>query len=132
MEGIQMIWQDRKRIFGLPISFTKYAMSEDRVFCTTGLITTREEEVLLYRVRDISHRRTLGQKLFGVGSVLVHSSDKSTPVLELKNIRDSAQVKERLHRQVEACKLQRRMRVGEWMDDGASAESSWGQDDDWN
>ena len=26
--GIEFIWQDRKRYFGMPISFTRYALSE--------------------------------------------------------------------------------------------------------
>ena len=49
-----VVWKDRKRICGLPITFTKYSMSEDRLFLETGLLNTRQEEVILYRVRDIS------------------------------------------------------------------------------
>ena len=51
---IKMIWQDRKRILGLPLTFTQYALSEDRVFVQTGLLNTRFEEALLYRIQDIS------------------------------------------------------------------------------
>ena len=32
-----VVWKDRKRICGLPITFTKYSMSEDRLFLETGL-----------------------------------------------------------------------------------------------
>ena len=46
---ITYLWQDRKRILGLPISFTKYSMSEDRIFYKVGLLNTRFEEILLYR-----------------------------------------------------------------------------------
>lgn len=110
------IWKDRKRFLGMPITFTRYSMSEDRLFLETGLLNTRQEEILLYRVRDISLRISLGQRLFGVGSVIVQSSDKSLPVLELRNIRSPREVKETIHRQVEEMKLARRMRVGEIMD----------------
>ncbi len=110
------IWKDRKRFLGMPITFTQYSMSEDRLFLETGLFNTRQEEILLYRVRDISLRISLGQRLFGVGSVIVQSSDKSLPVLELRNIRSPREVKETLHQQVEEMKLARRMRVGEIMD----------------
>ena len=64
-------------------------------------------------MRDISLRVSLGQRLFRVGSVLVISSDKSTPELELRNIRRPFEVKELLHRQVEEMKIARRLRVGE-------------------
>ena len=85
----EMIWQDRKRFMGLPITFTKYGMSEDRLFVRKGFLNLTSDEILLYRVRDISLRRSLGQRIFGVGSVLVYSSDQTTPALELRNIRNS-------------------------------------------
>ncbi len=118
---VPIVWKDRKRILGMPITFTRYSMSEDRLFLETGLLNTRQEEVLLYRVRDISLKITLGQRILGVGSVLVQSSDKTMPVLELKNIRRPREVKEILHRQVEKMKLSRKIRVGELLDDGGHA-----------
>ena len=36
------IWTDRKRHFGLPISFTKYSLSEDRLFRETGFLNLNE------------------------------------------------------------------------------------------
>ena len=112
----EMIWQDRKRILGMPITFTKYSMSEDRLFIKKGFLNLSTDELLLYRVRDISLKRSLGQRIFGVGSVVVYSSDQTTPSLELKNIKNSEEVKELLHQQVEEMKLQRRVRIGELMD----------------
>ena len=112
---INYIWKDRKRILGMPISFTRYRLSEDRLFLETGLLNSHFDEILLYRIRDIGMKRTLGQKIFGVGSVLVQSSDKTLPQLELKNIKDPISVKERLHTLVEENKLKRRMRVSELM-----------------
>lgn len=107
------VWKDRKRILGLPLSFTRYSMSEDRLFLTTGFLNMKEEEVLLYRVRDISSSRSLFQRMLGVGTVTVNSSDKTTPVLVLKNIRRSEDVKEMLHGQVEEMKRKHRVRVSE-------------------
>lgn len=115
--SIKTLWSDRSRILGMPITFTKYAMSEDRIFRETGLLSIHFEEILLYRVRDISMKITLGQRIFGVGSILLQSSDKTAPILELKNVKDPRTVKEMIHRQVEEIKLQRRMRVGEILDD---------------
>ena len=116
MEKPEIIWKDRKRYFGLPISFTKYSIGEDRLFVEKGFFTTKFDEVLLYRIRDISLTITLGQKLFGVGTVTVYSSDKSIPSLELKNVKKPREVKEILHREVEAMKMKKRMRVNEILD----------------
>ena len=118
MANIAYIWQDRKRYFGLPLSFTRYAMSEDRLFTSVGFLNIRDDEVLLYRVRDIDTSRSLWQRLFGVGNVTVISSDKTMPALVLKNIKDPVAVKELIHSQVEEMKLRRRVRVGEIMADG--------------
>ena len=116
-ENIQTRWSDRSRIFGLPITFTKYSMSDDRIFCEKGLLNMKFEEILLYRVRDISMKITLGQRIFGVGSILLQSSDKTAPVLEIKNVKNPRQVKEMIHQQVEQAKEQRRMRFGEVLED---------------
>ncbi len=111
--GIQYIWKDRKRFLGLPLSFTRYFLSEDRLFLQKGLLNVKFEEIVLYRVSDLSLQISLGQRIFGVGSVLVHSSDKTTPHFEIKNIRHPIAVKEMLHKQVEDMKIQRRIRLGE-------------------
>ena len=112
-KGQNLIWNDRKRYLGMPLSFTRYGLSEDRLFLSVGFLNIKDEEILLYRVRDISVNRTLGQRLFGVGTVTVTSSDKSNPVLEIKNIKDPTTVKELIHDQVEEMKDRRRVRYSE-------------------
>ena len=117
MESIQYLWKDRKRFLGMPITFTKYSVSENRIFREKGLLNLKEEEVLLYRVRELDLRRSLGQRIFGVGTVCVHSSDKTTPILQLENVKDPKAVKELIYRQVEAAKEKRRMRATELLGD---------------
>lgn len=107
------IWHDRKRIFGMPISFTRYALSEDRLFIRRGFINIHQDEVILYRVRDLCVKVNLWQRIFGVGTVTVSSTDKSIPVLTLKNIKQPFEVKELIHENVERMKIERRMRIGE-------------------
>lgn len=115
--GNQYIWKDRKRFLGMPLSFTRYAMSEDRLFLSVGFLSVSDDELLLYRVRDISVKRSLWQRMFGVGSVIISSSDKSTPVITLQSIKSPMLVKELLHENVEDAKLKRRMRFSEMMTD---------------
>ena len=114
-KSIQYIWKDRKRYFGMPLSFTRYALSEDRLFVSVGFLNIKDDEILLYRVRDIDTSRNLWQRLFGVGTVVVMSSDKSMPNLVLKNIKNPVDIKELIHEQVEEMKIRRRVRLGEVM-----------------
>lgn len=118
MGRIEYIWRDRKRYLGMPLSFTRYAMSEDRLFISVGLLNIKDDEILLYRVRDLDTNRTLWQRIFGVGTVTVMSSDKTMPVMVLKSIKDPVGVKEMLHSQVEEMKIRRRVRLGEIMGNG--------------
>lgn len=122
MEPIEYLWKDRKRHLGLPLSFTKYSLSEDRLFCETGFLNLKSDEVLLYRVRDLQLTMTLGQRVFGVGTVCVVSSDKSIPHLNLKNVKNPRQVKELIHQNVEAAKDRRRMRATELVGGEAGGE----------
>lgn len=115
MEHIKYIWKDRKRIFGMPITFTRYRLSEDRLFCEKGFLNIKQDEVLLYRVRDLQLNLKLTQRIFGVGTICVVSSDKSVPHLDLVNVKNPREVKELIHRSVEAAKDARRMRTMEIM-----------------
>lgn len=132
MSNLEYLWKDRLRHFGLPLSFTRYALSQDRLFLETGLLNTRCEEILLYRVRDISLRISLGQRIFGVGTVTVQSSDQSLPVLEIKNIKSPREIKELIHQTVEEMKLSRRMRVGEILGDTPEdSQDEWDYDENY-
>ena len=105
------LWSDRKRFLGMPLTFTRYALSEDRLFVSQGFLNLTDEEVLLYRVRDVTTSRSLMQRLLGVGTVTVLSSDKTQPTLVLKNVKDPIAFKELLHKQVEKMKDKRRAQM---------------------
>ena len=122
MAALTYVWNDRKRYFGLPLSFTKFALGEDRLFLEKGFLNINADEVLLYRVRDLELKISLGQRIFGVGSVLIHSSDKTNPSLELRSIKNPREVKEQIYQRVEACKEARRMRPMEMVGDGDGCE----------
>ena len=116
MAPIEYLWKDRKRYLGLPISFTRYRLSEDRIFREKGFLNLTVEEVLLYRVRDLEVTLSLWQRIFRVGTVCVYSSDKTTPHLDLVNVRDPKAVKELIYQKVEQVKEERRMKVTELLD----------------
>ena len=58
-----IVWKDRKRIFfGLPWTFTRYALTEEKLYIKTGVFSTREEEVRLYRIMDVTLKRSLWER----------------------------------------------------------------------
>ena len=110
------IWKERKRnALGLPWTFTKYALTGDRLFITSGLLKTVEDEVRLYRILDISLSQTLTQKIFRIGTIQVSSADKTLGNFEIKNIKDPRQVKEQLSQLVEENREKKRVTNREFM-----------------
>lgn len=113
------LWEARKRLllFGLPWTFTKYKLNEDRFFVRTGLFNLKEDEVRLYRILDVQLKRSFGQRIFGLGTIVVHSSDRSLGDFEIKNIKDSVNVKELLSEAIEEQRVQKRVVNREFMVD---------------
>ena len=110
------VWKDRKRIiFGLPWSFTRYRLTNDKLIVSTGLISIKEEEIRLYRIMDVTLKRTLGDRLWGLGTIHICSSDKTTPEFDIKRISRSTEVKEMLSDMVEAARRKNRVTSREFM-----------------
>lgn len=83
----EILWRDRKRYLGLPISFTVYSFDRNRFYLKKGLFNTTEDEMLLYRILDVKLSRKFWQKIFGVGSIMLVTADKSDNNIEIKNIK---------------------------------------------
>lgn len=105
-----LLWKDKKRIFGMAISFTRYELTESRLLVKTGLLNIREEELRLFRVRDLSTQESLLDRLFGVGSIVLHTSDATSPTLKIQHVKNSMRVKELLSAQVEEARMKNRVR----------------------
>jgi len=101
-----MIWSEKKRwaFLGIPLTFTTYSLTEDKIIVDSGLLIAKQEEVLLYRVLDISVARGILQRLSGLGTIVIVSSDKTTPTLKIKNIPRVQKVKDQICELVEQAK----------------------------
>ena len=104
------IWKDRKHTFmGFPWSFTVYSMDTGRIFIKTGFFATTENEVRLYRVLDVQLKRSLWQRLLGLGSIAVMSSDKSMNNFIITNITHPEEVKELLSVNVDTARRENKV-----------------------
>ncbi|MBQ5445555.1 MAG: PH domain-containing protein [Lachnospiraceae bacterium] len=122
-----LVWQDRKRIiFGLPWSFTKYKLYDDKFQICTGFLSRKEEEIRLYRIMDLTLQKSLGQRIFGMGTIKVESADKTTPEFLIKNIKKPDTVRDLLSDKVEVARRKNRVSGREYM----SADDIDDDDDD--
>ena len=85
---IDYIWTDKKRtIFGLPLSFTRYFLTESKFITRKGFLRIEEDEFDLYRVMDKKLILPLGQRIFKCGSILIHVKDVDTPEKLVKSVK---------------------------------------------
>lgn len=105
-----MEFVERKRwlFFGLPFTFTKYTIREDMITTNTGLLKTVENDCYMYKVQDVQLTATLGEKLFGLGSVICFTGDTTDPRLELIHIKNSRAVKDFILEMSEKARMKRR------------------------
>ena len=102
METESIIWKDTKRIaIGLPLTFTHYSLTNTRFFVSSGIFSKTEDEVRLYRIMDISLKRSFLQRIFGLRTIECCSADKTLKDFEIKNIKNPKVVKEMLSEMVE-------------------------------
>lgn len=119
-----LLWKARKRtLFGLPLSFTVYYLTENLLTIKSGFFNTKEEEIRLYRIMDITLNRSFGERIFGLGTIHCCSADKSTPEFDIKRIKNPREVRTLLSDLVEKVRSERYVGIREYMDgDGISDE----------
>lgn len=105
-----MEFVERKRwlFLGLPFTFTKYTIKEDMITVDTGLLKTVENDCYMYKVQDVTHSASLGEKLFGLGTVICYTGDTTHPQLLLQHIKNSKEIKEFILRESEEARIKRR------------------------
>ena len=87
-DEIDYIWTDKKRtLFGLPLSFTRYFLTETKFITRKGFLSIEEDEFDLYRVMDKKLVLPFGQRIFKCGSILLHVKDVDTPEKLIKSVK---------------------------------------------
>ena len=113
-----MLWKERKRVWcGLPWTFTVYSFDEQRFFKESGVFNKQEDEVRLYRIKDLTVRRSFIQRIFGLGTIHVDSADQTLKCFDIINIRHPKEVKEQLSGLVEAERDRKRVSMREYVSD---------------
>lgn len=90
------MYTEKKRslFFGLPLSFTKYEIGEEKINVKKGLLRTVEDDTLMYRIQDVKLITSFLERIFRLGTVVCFSSDVTDPKLELVHIKNAREIKE--------------------------------------
>ena len=122
------LWTGKKRGFlGLPWTFTRYTLTNTCLLIHTGLLNVREEEIRLYRVLDITLRQSLGERILRIGTLHLCTSDKSTPEIDVKRIKNPKEVRNLLSDRAEEERSSKLETMREML--GGTATYGTGHDD---
>lgn len=106
----EQIWTDKPHNFlWFSFNFTRYILTPKKLITRKGFLNVREDEILLYRIVDKSMRRSLGERIFGYGSIVLHSKDQDTPEKIIKAVKKPRQLNELLDVAIEQAREQNRV-----------------------
>ncbi len=105
-----MAFRERKRwgFLGLPFTFTVYHIREDMLVIETGFLNKKEDNCYMYKINDVSLKRSFWERIFKTGTVLLFTGDNSQPAKELKHIRNSKEISEFILKHSDEEKIKRR------------------------
>lgn len=116
MEKKDILWTDKKRpFFGLPLSFTRYTLTKDKLIITVQFLCLHEEEIRLYRIMDVTLKQSLLQRLFGVGTIHCCSVDVSSPEFDISSVRMPRKVRDMLSEAVDTQRKERNVTSSEFI-----------------
>ncbi len=100
-KNFDYIWTDKKRtLFGLPLSFTRYFITEQKIICRYGFFNITEDEINIYKVTDKKMTLTFFQRLFGCGTITIFSKDTDTREKDLVSIKNPYDVAKIIDKQI--------------------------------
>jgi uncharacterized membrane protein YdbT with pleckstrin-like domain len=94
----------------LVLKLVRYELTQERIRVRSGVFTRHLEEIEIYRVKDTELSIPLWQRLVGIGTLRVISSDHTNPNLPLRGIADPESVRERIRAACEAVRRARGVR----------------------
>ena len=105
---IEFVERKRWVFFALPFTFTKYTIKEDVLTIQTRILKIVENDCYMYKIQDVQHSATLGERIFGIGTITCFTGDTTHPKLELMHIKNSRAIKDFILQQSEEARLKRR------------------------
>lgn len=92
----------------LEVKSTKLTLTDQRLIVRSGVFTKITNETELYRVRDTSIEEPFFYRLFGVGNVIVYSTDEAEGKLHFNAYSKPHWIKDQIRNNAEACRQRKR------------------------
>ena len=106
--AMEYIEKKRWAFLGLPLTFTKYKITEEIITVDSGLLKKVENDCYMYKVVDVRLEVSLLERIFGLGTVHCFSGDLTNPDLRLLHIKRAKEIKDFILKQSEEERLKRK------------------------
>ena len=105
-----MEYTEKKRVvfFALPLSFTTYTVKEDMITTDKGFLNTEEDDCYMYKIQDVRLSTSLGERIFGLGTITCFTGDVTDKTLVLSHIKNAKEIKDFILRASEEARRKRR------------------------
>lgn len=100
---------------------TQFTLTTQRLRLEKGILNKHLDDLELYRVKDITLNQPLIQRIVGLGTLTMVTSDATTPTVVLPAIPDSLAVMDRIRNEVDRVRRERGVRELDVHDDDHSA-----------
>jgi len=87
-----------------------YELTNERMRIYEGVLNQEINEVELYRVKDTKIHKPIWLRLFGLSTVVLETSDRNLPVIELEAVKDGMVTREMIRKHVEILRDKKRVR----------------------
>lgn len=88
----------RVGIAWLRTAFTEIIIDTERITCRQGILSRHISSLELFRIQDVTSLHPWWQRLFGIGTVVVMSSDSNNPEWRLPGMQNAEQLRGNLNR----------------------------------
>ena len=97
----------------LVVRCRRYELTTERLLLTSGVFSRDSQALELYRVKDYSLSEPLLLRLFGLGDIVLNTSDESNPTVTLRAVSGAQTLRDDIRKHVEICRDKKRVRVAE-------------------
>jgi uncharacterized membrane protein YdbT with pleckstrin-like domain len=94
----------------------RYELTAQRVFLSTGVFNRKTDTLELYRVLDMQIAEPLFLRMFGLGNLVLTTSDRTTPTFTFQAVKNPRALADMLRKQVETCRVSKGTREIDFVD----------------
>ena len=98
----------RLLLFGIPWVFKRYEVYDNEMTIVSGFLNIKEDDCFMYKITDVELSRSLLQRMAGLSTITLFTSDVTDKTIVMKNIKHGKEIKDFINQESERARLRRR------------------------